>query len=202
MKKITILLACIPFVCFGQETTTIKVTGRAVHHDKTPIFKGDVTLGATFSNYTSEAISLDQMKEQYDQALKRNGLALSEFKEDPLGYAQLGYDKKGILYQYKTTSIDKFQGFLMSKSFGLQRLDYSYTIIIDTDETILLIAKALEDAKLKAQLIASEIGKKLGSVRNIEDRNILNTEIKKSMYYEQRIGEYSYEIIVIFDLKE
>ncbi len=201
MKYIHILILIIPMLVFGQEPTTITVTGRSLHYDKTPIFKGDVTLGATFSSYPETAISFEQMRSKYNEALKANGLELKDMTEDALGYALLRYNREGMIYRYETTSIKEFQAFMTATSFGVNNLNYGYEFIIDAQEAALLISKALQNASAQAQLIAAKMGKKIKGVVAIEDRNVIDKVIKKSMYYDHKIGEYFYEITVVFALE-
>ncbi len=203
MKKTIYLFIffLIPFLGKAQEKKTIKVPGRAIHIDKELTFKSTVSLNATYSSYSSDAISLKEMKSRYDDALKQNGLSLADLKEDPSGYIYLGQDKAGTLYNFKTTSVEKFNRFLKSKSFSLQFITNGYSIVISKNEAQIVIAKAIENAKEQAKIIAEIANKKLGDILKVEDNNLINVEIKNQpIYYNLNIGEYVYDVSVIFEL--
>jgi len=202
MKNTYLLFLLIPFLGLSQKQTSIEVVGRSIHYDKTPLFKGDITLSTNFSSYPKDAISFKEMKLRYDEALKIHGLSLNKMTEDTMGYAQLYYEKEGTLYTYKTTSVKDFQAFLSTKSFGLQSLYFGYEFTIDAQEAAFLLEEALKNAREQALIVASEIGKKVGKVISVEDKNPINTVLKKSMYYDHEIGKYPYDITVVFELEE
>jgi len=202
MRTLLILLLLIPTLGTAQEPAFVKVVGQAVHVDKEPTFKGSVVLSSSFSSFPSEAINLNQMKLKYDEALKKNGLKLNDLIERVDLYTRMGYDKEGTVYEYETTELQQFQQFLSSTSFGIQRLTYDTAFTINPEETSKLVAEALENARVTATISATEIGKTLGSVMWVEDNNRINTEIRKGLYHEQKIGEHFYEITVQFKLED
>lgn len=205
MKKTThfFIFFLITFLSTAQETSTIKVIGRAIHIDYELNFEGTVSLSATYSSLPSEAISITQMKFKYNESLKKNGLSIADLKEDPIGYLYMNSDKEGVLYHFKTPSLDKFNSFLASKSFGVYRLNYGYSILISEKEASLIASKAIKNAKEKAQTIARSVNKKLGGIVHIEDNNIFNQKLKnQSLYYDSKVGQYIYLITVTFELKD
>ncbi|MEM7484013.1 MAG: hypothetical protein AAF348_02285 [Bacteroidota bacterium] len=203
MKKIVFLLILSSCFGFGQKPASIQVIGRAVHIDKTPLFKGSITLSAAYSSLPAEAITLPQMKEKYDAALKKNGLSLAQLNEDKFAYEALGYDKEGTIYEFETTSLEEIRKFMKSKSFGVQRLQFDQNIMLDVEEIASLSKKAFENAKEKAEAMVKNIESNLDKVISIQDsRNYLNEEIPKGLYYDKPIGHYQYEIIVTFALKD
>ncbi|UII77517.1 hypothetical protein LV716_07045 [Flagellimonas sp. HMM57] len=203
MKKIVFLLVLVSYFSFGQNSPSIRVIGRAVHIDKTPLFKGSVTLSAAYSSLPSEAITLIQMREKYDAVLKDNGLSLAQLKEDKFAYEALGYDKEGTIYEFETPLLEEFRKFMKSKSFGVQRLQFDQNITLDAEEIASLSKKAFENAKEKAAAMVKNIESDLGKVICIEDsRNYLNEEIPRGLYYDKPIGHYQYEIMVTFALKD
>jgi hypothetical protein len=205
MKKIShfLIFSLITFFCAAQETSTIKVNGRAIHIANELNFEGAVSL-STYSSSPTEAISLSQMKVKYNEVLKKNGLSITDLKEDPIGYLYLGHDKEGVLYHFKTPSLDKFNSFLTSKTFGLQHLNYEYSIMLSEKEVSLLASKAIKNANEKAQIIVKSANKELGNIVHIEDNNhIFNDGLKHhSLYYDSNIGQYIYQITVTFELKD
>lgn len=202
MKKIFVFLCCIPLFGIAQEAATIKVTGRALHIDKTPTFLGSVTLSGTYSSYPSDAISLDQMKEKFHEELNKNNLSPSDIKENVLGYQMQGFDKEGTIYEIRTDSLDKMLRFLSIKSFGVQQFKNIALITIDEEENRVLAKKALENAALKARGIAQAMGKNLGKVVRIEDHNnLVGIELEKYLSGYEPIGKRIYELNVIYTVE-
>jgi len=204
MKKINhfFIFFLITFLSTAQEASTIKVIGKAIHIDNELNFEGTVSLSANYSSLPSEETSLSQMKSKYNEALKKNGLSIADLKEDQIGYLYLGYDKEGILYHFKTPSLDKFNSFLASKSFGVHRHNYGYSIVISEKEAAIVASKAIKNAKEKAKIIAKSANKELGNIVYIEDNNIFNEKLRNSLYYDSNIGQYIYPITVTFELKD
>ncbi len=202
MKNLYILLLLAPFLCLAQETRTIKTVGRAIHSDTNPVYTASMVVSQSFLSYPAEAISLEQLKNTYDEALKKNGLALSQLKEDSFGYYFQGYVKEGTLYRYETTSIESFHKFLASNSYGAQRSDYVYTMTITADESVLLAKKAIENARMQAHGIAEKLEKHLGEIISIEDHNIPDIPIERSLYNNTKIGHYEYDVTVVFALNK
>ena len=202
MKNIIILLYCLPLLGIAQEVSTIKVTGRAIHLDKTPTFLGSVTLSGTYSSYPSDAISLDQMKEKFLEALQKNKLSLSDIKENKLGYQIQGFDKEGTIYEMRTDSLQKMLRFLSIKSFGVQQFKNIALITIDEKENKVLAKQALENATLKAKGIAEAMGKKLGKIIRVEDyNNLVGVELEKYLSGYEPVGKRIYELNVIFSIE-
>ena len=202
MKKIFLILCCIPLFCMAQEATTLKVNGRVLHIDKTPVFTGSITLSGTYSSLPSDAISLDQMKEKFFNELQKKGLTASEITENAIGYAMLGYEKEGTIYEIRTNSLDKMLRFTSIKSFGVQRFKSVALIVIDEEENKVLARKALENATLKAKGIAQAMGKKLGKIVRIEDyNNLVNIELEKYLNSDEPAGKRIYELNVVYTLE-
>ncbi len=202
MKKIIFFLILISYFGFGQKQPSIQVIGRAVHIDKTPMFKGSVTLSSAYSSLPSETFTLPQMKEKYDTVLKNNGMSLAQLKEDKFAYESLGYDKEGTIYEFETTSLEEFRKFMKSKSFGVQRLQFDQNIILDAEEIASLSKKAFENAKKKAEAMTKDIEVDLGKVISIDDnRNYLDEEITRGLYYDKPLGHFQYEVVVTFALE-
>ncbi|AWX44617.1 hypothetical protein HME9304_01620 [Flagellimonas maritima] len=202
MKKIIFFLILISYFGFGQKQPSIQVIGRAVHIDKTPMFKGSVTLSSAYSSLPSETFTLSQMKEKYDAALKSNGISLAQLKEDKFAYESLGYDKEGTIYEFETSTLEDFRKFMKSKSFGVQRLQFDQVITLDEEEIASLSKKAFENAKKKAEAMTKNIELDLGKVISIDDnRNYLDEEIIRGLYYDKPLGHFQYEVVVTFALK-
>jgi len=207
MKKtiflITILL--LPLLLIAQQqTTTIKVSARSVLIDSSPEFKATVALSSSYSSLPAEMTTLEILKKKYKSALKANDISWSNLKKDSngFGYESMGYGKDGIIYEYRTKSVEKMKKFLKTKSLGMQMINYSSIITIDEEEAAKLSETALASAKARAVIIAAAMGKELGDIKEIEDlNNRYGEEVESSIYYDRPIGEYFYMINVIFTVK-
>ncbi|MEH1007670.1 SIMPL domain-containing protein [Winogradskyella sp. ECml5-4] len=207
MKKtillITILL--LPLLLIAQQqTTTIKVSARSVLIDSSPEFKATVALSSSYSSLPAEMTTLEILKKKYKSALKANDISWSNLKKDSngFGYESMGYGKDGIIYEYRTKSVEKMKKFLKTKSLGMQMINYSSIITIDEEEVAKLSETALASAKARAIIIAAAMGKELGDIKEIEDlNNRYGEEVESSIYYDRPIGEYFYMINVIFTVK-
>jgi len=207
MKKtiflITILL--LPLLLIAQQqTTTIKVSARSVLIDSSPEFKATVALSSSYSSLPAEMTTLEILKKKYKSALKANDISWSNLKKDSngFGYESMGYGKDGIIYEYRTKSVEKMKKFLKTKSLGMQMINYSSIITIDEEEVAKLSETALASAKARAVIIAAAMGKELGDIKEIEDlNNRYGEEVESSIYYDRPIGEYIYMINVIFTVK-
>jgi len=207
MKKtiflITILL--LPLIIVSQQqTTTIKVSARSVLIDSSPEFKATVALSSSYSSLPAEMTTLEILKKKYKEALKAHDISWSKLKKDPngFGYESMGYGKDGIIYEYRTKSVEKMKKFLKTKSLGMQMINYSSIITIDEEEAAKLSETALANAKARALIIAATMGKELGDIQEIQDlNNRYGEEVESSIYYDKPIGEYFYMINVIFTVK-
>ena len=207
MKKtiflITILL--LPLLLIAQQqTTTIKVSARSVLIDSSPEFKATVALSSSYSSLPAEMTTLEILKKKYKNALKANDISWSNLKKDSngFGYESMGYGKDGIIYEYRTKSVEKMKKLLKTKSLGMQMINYSSIITIDEEEAAKLSETALASAKARAAIIATAMGKELGEIKEIEDlNNRYGEEVESSIYYDRPIGEYFYMINVIFTVK-
>lgn len=201
MKKIILFILLWSALSFGQEPATIKTVGRAVFTESAPKFTASVVISPYFASNPIEPTNMAQLEAKYDEALKKNGLALSQFKENLLGYYLLGYVQEGTLYTYETTSIENFQRFLASNSYGTQRSDYGYSITMDTKQTAELAQVAIDNARRKADAIAKKMGRLLGQIVSVEDNNLPDIALERSLYNDKKIGEYEYDVTVVFALK-
>ncbi|MGC1471605.1 MAG: SIMPL domain-containing protein [Psychroserpens sp.] len=206
MKRIVLIISVLllPFLSIAQQLTTIKVSARAIHIDKSPEFKAIISLSNTYSSLPSEMTTLDILKKQYKEALEEKGFSWSELKENPndFGFENMGRDKEGTLYEYRTKSLDKIIKFLKVKSLGVSLISYVSIITIDDDEATKLSKNALNTATSKATIIANVMGKELGDILEIEDLNShKGEEIETYLYYDKPAAQYIYILNVIFSVK-
>ena len=207
MKKRIILIAFLfvsVLIMAQQNTTTIKVSARAIYVDDSPVFKATISLSNAYSSLPPEVTTLDILKQQYKEALKAKGIAWSELKENTtsFGYENLGYGKEGILYEFRTKSLEKMVSFLKVKSLGVNINNPVSIITINKSEAKELCQKALNNAKEKAEIIAASMGRQLGDIQEIEDsNNPLNEDIETYLYYDKPVAQYIYSLNVVFTVK-
>lgn len=200
MKKyiITTLLLC--FIMFINAQTTITVDGVTKHVDKGFFYKASVIVGDTYSN--SDNTTIEEIKTKYKNALKKAGINLNSLTENYNAYVLYGYEKDGTIYHYTTSSYKEIIKFLSVKSFGIRQLSPSAYIQISKEEQNQIFNDALANAKAKAKIMASTMGKKLGEIVLIEDLNRFENEIYMGYNYEGFPLTYTYNIRVKFELKE
>lgn len=207
MQKVLFLalMLFVPILIIAQQQpTVIKVSARAVHIDPTPIFKATVSLSSTNSNLSEEILTLDMLKKQYKDLLVAKGILWGNLKENPndFGYESMGYNKAGVVYEYRTKSLEKMKKFLETRSVGVQYLNYVSIITIDEEEAKILSQKAIAIAKKRATTLAQTMGKQLGTIQEVEDlNNRWGEEVEQSVYYDRPSGEYLYMLNVIFTVK-
>lgn len=203
LQYIVCLLTLFTFVpvLAQQEDPVIKVSGHAAHFDDATTYTALVSISTALSSYASEAIGLEELKNRYRKALNDVGIAWEELEEEPqtFGFEVLGYEQKGTIYEFSTTSSDKMRRFLAVKSFGVQRLRDQATFTIDKEESQRLIEKALANAKEKAESVARAMGKKLGPIKEIEDfNNRWGQQVENALYYDVSPSRYKCYINVVY----
>ena len=113
-----------------------------------------------YSSY-NENITFDKIKSDYFDKLQSNNFDVSEFKEDQLAYAAMGYRKKGVVYQFETTSEEKFVKLM---SIGFSGVNINEKIVyykpLTSHQIEDLSRRAISQAKSRADLIAKSAGKK------------------------------------------
>lgn len=207
MKKIIILITIVlaPFLIIAQQpSATIKISARAVLIDPSPEFKATVALSVTYSSLSQEMLTLKILKKQYKEALEVNGILWSDLKENPneFGFESMRRGKEGIIYEFRTKSVEKMKKFLKTKSLGLELLNDASIFTIDEEESAQLCQKALASAKTRALIIAKAMGKQLGDIKEVEDLNNRYGDIvENSIYYDRPSAEYFYMINVIYTVK-
>jgi hypothetical protein len=148
--------------------------------------------------YDSQTMSLSEIKSSYLDKLAKIGITSDRLEEDPLHYSMLGYEKEGLIIEFKTNSLDEMQKFLGVKSMGVTRSDTTLKAEITDAQMADYSKTAFDDAKKKAQSIAEKIGRKIGQAIYISDTNY--KKISESMYYGNVNQERDYYISVSFEL--
>ncbi len=200
MKKTALLIALIFSIMatFAQNTTnTISVNG--IHKFSVePEYKASVVISMQNVYYDAENTNVTELKKTFYDKLNKVGISSSSLQENEMKYDLLGYEKDGIIIEYKTTSMEDFQKFLNTKSLGLSKLENNAFSNITVAQMAEYSNAAFEDAKKKASAIAKKMGKKLGEVKSYIDNNSLR--IEDSLYYNNTTDKKTYLISVSFEL--
>ncbi len=207
MKNIVVLIYILigPMFLLAQEQpSTIEVSARAIYVDPSPEYKASISISSTYSSLPQEMVTLDKLKKEYEEALMQAGISWSDLKAHPndFGYESMGYNNEGVLYEYRTNSVEKMKRFLKVKTLGVQLLDQSAIIYIGEKEAQGLSQRALDDAKSSATIIATAMGKQLGEIIKVVDSNNLRGQkIENFLSYNSAPGQYVYLVNVIFAIK-
>jgi len=200
MKKITIAILILLYSMSTnaqEHPKTISVSGI---HTYTIQPEFTIKMMVSLQNvYYDESMSFSEVKAIYKEKLVHAGIDASKIQEDNLGYVLIGYDKKGTIITFKTTSIDEVQKFLNVKSPGVSKSEVKLETNLSEEQMLTYAAAAFEDAKKKAGLLAKKIGKNIGEVVSIGDTN--RSKISESLYYHDDINSKDYYISVSFILE-
>lgn len=201
MKKaiVQITMVFMTLGAFAQHTQdNITVSGHYTY-SISPEYSSKMILSMNNLYYDAQTISLSEIKSNYFDKLAKAGINSDRLIEDPLHYALLGYEKEGVVIEFKTKSLEEMQKFLTIKSLGVARSDTSLQAEL-TDEQMARYAKAaFDDAKKKAQNIVDKIGRKISRAIYISDTN--SNKIAESVYHRNTLIERDYYISVSFELE-
>lgn len=207
MKNIFLLLMLFPFFGLkGQDIlkNTVKVQGRAVYIDPSPNYKAVFTVSRANTSYGFDAPNLDELIKNFKQEVETQGIRWEDLKENPnpFGFETMGFDKKGAIFEYRTSSSMNMKKMMSLKTIGL-RMQQSFAVFkIDPKEAVVLNKIALSNAIVKANAIVSALGKKLGDIIHVEDRqNPIDTKYETNLYYDRPPAEYVYYLNVEFSVK-
>jgi len=205
--RITTILFFIGILSYGvraQEKNTIKVSSRVIYIDPNPTFTADVALNGTYLIKDNNKTELDSIKQDFKNTIKENQLSWANVKEYPgtFGYETMSYNTLGIMYQYKTKSVDDMKRFLNIRLPYLTRLDIRSTIEIDEQEAEKITQMAYDKALKQATLLAKPIKKQVGEIIAVEENGgLLSKPYAVGIYYNRPPGEYFYDIEVTYELK-
>lgn len=200
MKKfaLSMTMVLLTLGAFGQKLED-NITVNGIHkYTISPEYSSKMIVSMNNVYYDAQTMSQSEIKSSYLDKLGKVGISSDRLKEDPLHYALLGYEKEGIILEFKTNSLEEMQKFLMVKSIGVTRSDTNLKSEL-TDAQVAEYAKlAYDNAKKKAESIAEKVGRKIGKAIYISDTNY--KKISESMYYGNTAEERDYYISVSFEL--
>jgi len=199
MKKLLLLILLITAVRPMQsqhiQKQYIEVTGSVKYQRNVEKYIAKMVISPGISYDTSD--DLKTLKERFFQKLKKAGIAKNKLTENKFGYAVLGYKKKGTMYVFETVSKEDFITFLNINASGT--IINSKYFTIDKRQDISKIAeKTIENANVKAAILAAGVHKKLGEIIAIIDKNV--TEINYNLYNDNNNFFQNYEVRLRYEL--
>lgn len=201
MKKVilsaALMLSSLGLLAQNSYQNNISVNG--VHsYEISPEYSAKMIVSMTNVYYDAQTVSLSEIKSGYLDKLAKVGISSDRLKEDSLHYALMGYDKEGTVYEFKTKSLEEMQKFLSIKSIGVSKSDTTLNAELTDDQMAGYAKSAFDNAKSKAEAIASKIGRKIGKAIYISDSN--SKKIQESLYYGSPTNTKEYYISVSFEL--
>lgn len=200
MKFLTFLFIMVSSVSFAQvDKPYIDSSGQIEYAREVDKYKVTIVVSEdlAYSNY-NENITFDKIKSDYFEKLKRNNVNVSAFVEDKLAYSALGYRKKGMVYQFETSSQDKFVE-LMAIGFSGVAINEKVVFYkkLSSQQIEELSRKAIADAKSRADLIAKSAGKKAGKIISL---NNYKEENKRAFYSTRDLTDHIFTVNVRYEL--
>lgn len=200
MKKISICLITlfVTMTSFAQNTpNTISVSGN-YSYTVQPELTAKMILSLSNVYYDAPGLNLPELKSTYLNNISKAGLDKNMVKEDELAYAMMGYEKEGVILEFKTKSLEQLKTFLNVKALGVSKSDASIEFTLTDDEMANYAKLAYDNAKSKAEAIAKKIGRTVGKAIYISDSN--NNKVSESLYYATDITSRDYYLTVSFEL--
>jgi len=201
MKKLVASLAMVLITISAMAQNfekNITVNG-TYSYSITPEYSSKMIVSLNNVYYDAQTMSLSEVKSGYLDKLAKAGISSDRIIEDNLHYSLLGYEKEGTVFVFKSKSLEEMQKFLGVKSIGVSRSDTMLETEL-TDAQMADYAKAaFDNAKRKANAIASKIGRTIGKAIYLNDTNV--KKISESLYYGSVKDTREYYISVSFELQ-
>lgn len=215
MKKLilTTIITLITIKAFAQEKTKyVEVMGQAVYEKEIDDYKLEIQVSLNYNSYADyrrynenqeTPPTLESVKNNYFQKLKKANLDPKKFKEDQLLFYQIGNtNKKGTYLVFTTNNKEEFLKVLQVKSKGVSIRNKKIKFKkINFQKLLQVKQKALVDAKTTASALAEASNQKLGDVIFIQDCSYNITTPKYETYYRGNGKEYIFKLNVRYELK-
>ncbi|WP_117879251.1 SIMPL domain-containing protein [Aureibaculum luteum] len=201
LKLLAILFVMISSFSFAQiDKPYIDVSGQVEYSREVERYSATIIVSEDLAyNSYDENTSFDKIKSDYFDKLKSNNVNVSQLKEDTLAYTAMGYRKKGMVYQFETTSQSKFIE-LLSTGFSGVSINEKHVFYkpLTPQQVEDLSKKAIENAKTRAELIAKSAGKKTGTILSL---NNYREESKRAFYNTRDLTDHVFNIGVRYQLQ-
>jgi len=200
MKK-SILIIALLFTTMATlaQSYTNNITVNGIHkYEISPEYSAKMIISMSNVYYDAQTVTMSEVKSGYLDKLAKIGISSDRLKEDDLHYSMMGYDKEGTVIEFKTRSLEEMKKFLMVKSMGITKSDTMLDVELTEAQMADYAKSAFDNAKQKAEAIATKIGRKVGKAIYISDTNY--KKISESMYYGSPTNSKDYYISVSFEL--
>lgn len=205
--QVITLLSCIlcGLAIAQQQPNTIKVSAKTVYVDPEPTYNAEVSLSAAYAGSDNNMMTMNQMKAHFKKTFEESGLSWESIKEHdgPFGFETMGFKQEGVIYKYKTISVEEMKKFLNIKMPILQRQDITSSIELDPQEAEKIIQMTLDKSYKKAALLAKAMKREIGKVISISENtgSLIGKPYATSLYYDRTPGEFYYDLVVVYELK-
>ena len=202
-----LFLTCIALISIGLSNAqvmenTIEVRGTTTYERQIDSYIADITVSRDLVyDYYNDKPSLDEIKKALFDKMAAVGLDKNKFVEDKVAYSKLGYQGEGTVYKFETSSEDEFskiQELYTVRGVNYNKMNVTYK---DEENNESLLREAFDNAKKKAQLLASLMNKNLGDAIHINDYNLDSVAPYPDSYYYDTQKKSSYTIAVIFSVQ-
>ncbi|WP_103069154.1 SIMPL domain-containing protein [Aquimarina sediminis] len=174
MKKIILIIFICTASLFGQgQNSTITVTGeysREIDIEKYIIYV-DFREALARKPQNSEQKKIPQLKSEFKEKLSKVGVDFGKFKKHDLYEVTGTAYGTSSYYYYATKSLDEVKKILIQKIEGVSAWAEIMAKEITNKDMAMLNKIAIDDARDKAMQMASNINKKIGTIKEIEDIN-------------------------------
>ena len=176
---------------------TIEVSGSVKLERKIVKYRAKISIEVNQSSYGDDEFSdLEEIKNQYYLALVENGIDVNKFEEDTFEFRNYNYQAEGTLLKYECTSQKEITQLLDIKIPGVYVNLIECKYVIDDSLFDTMTMAAIDDAKNRANAIASKIDRKVGNVISLKDNRILNNYWTTFNPYDE-----FFELKVVFEME-
>ena len=171
MKKLIVILAMVGVTSMAaqskEDQKTVSVSGNAPLEKSIEKFRIKATLSMDQVYYADTRVeNLDQLRKQYFNALKDEGIDVTPFTEKEIEYYALGYQRDGTVLYYETPSKETAMKLAKTNMQGVQ-LQFQVKQKMAPEKNRMALEAALKDAKANAELLCKSIGTTVGDIMSI-----------------------------------
>lgn len=203
MKKIVPFIILV-FLCI------FSIKAQTNLKERTVSVSGTAPLEKTISNYRIKATlsmdqvyyadtrmeNLEQLKKQYFNALKEQGIDITKFEEKEMEYFSLGYQRDGTVLYYETNSKEIAMKLVKTNLQGVQ-LQFQVKQFVTPEKNKEALENALKDAMANAALLCKAINTSVGDIISISS-NLYKNEDWVSYYTDY---QEQFSVSVVYQMK-
>ncbi|WP_197496148.1 SIMPL domain-containing protein [Maribacter hydrothermalis] len=182
MKKLASFILLV-FLCMSSieaqtnlKERTVSVTGMAPLEKIIDNYRIKATLSMDQVYYADTRLeNLDQLKKQYFNALKEQGIDISKFEEKEMEYFSLGYQRDGTVLYYETNSKEIAMKLVKTNLQGVS-LQFQVKQSVAPEKNKEALEIALKDAMANATLLCKAINTTVGDIISISSNQYKNED--------------------------